>query len=248
LRLVCQHAGYIDDVSFLQKSPWLLFDAFLKLDRQAAKWKRYCHHQAFAAPTSKVKHLPSSRFHAHLCTHTSPFTLRFIFISLETDNQSRDRNGRSRLSFAIGHAVAQRELQSPAPCSTLLNRCSGTAKHKTLPPPALHSTHHHSPSFNAKIHSTQPSPNLTSKWSTARSNLFHSTTSSKLVCMHAPHRLKHAANNIQGRKQRRHEQLAQDIFGKNRRQSAPAAGNIRNAPLGGSLASRVGVNKVCSIQ
>ena len=86
------------------------------------------------------------------------------------------------------------------------------------------------------------------KWSTARSNLFHSTTSSKLVCRHAPHRLEHAANNIQGRKQRRHEQLAQDIFGKNRRQSAPAAGNIRNAPLGGSLASRVGVNKVCSIQ
>jgi hypothetical protein len=85
------------------------------------------------------------------------------------------------------------------------------------------------------------------KWSTARSNLFHSTTSSKLVCRHAPHRLEHAANNIQGRKQRRHEQLAQDIFGKNRRQSAPAAGNIRNAPLGGSLASRVGVNKVRSI-
>jgi hypothetical protein len=92
-----------------------------------------------------------------------------------------------------------------------------------------------------------PSPNLTSKWSTARSNPFHSTTSSKLVCRHAPQRPKHAANNIQGRKQRRHEQLAQDIFGKNRRQSAPAAGNTRNAPLGGSLASRVGVNKVGSL-
>ena len=192
---------------------------------------------------SKASRILTVHAHAHMI-HSLYLRFIHIFISLETDNQSRDRNGRSRLSFAIGHAVAQRELQSPAPCSTLLNRCSGTAKHKSLPPPALHSTRHHSPSFNEKTHSTQPLPNLTSKWSTARSNLFRSTTSSKLVCRHAPHRLRHAANNIQGRKQRRHEQLAQDIVGKNRRQSAPPAGNIRNAPIGGSLASRVGVNKV----
>lgn len=48
----------------------------------------------------------------------------------------------------------------------------------------------------------------------------------------------------QGRQKRRNEQLAQDIFGKNRRSSAPATGNIKKAPLGGSLASRVGVTKV----
>jgi hypothetical protein len=60
--------------------------------------------------------------------------------------------------------------------------------------------------------------------------------------------LRHALNppltTSPGRQKRKNEQLAQDIFGKNRRQSAPAAGNTKKAPIGGSLASRVGVNKV----
>jgi hypothetical protein len=144
-------------MSFLQKSPWLLYDAFLELERQTDSET-----ETLLPPSS----LCSSHFESKAspiltipctCTH-NPFTLRFIFISLETDNESRDRNGRSRLSLAIGHAVAQRELQSPAPCSTLLNRCSGTAKHKSLPPPALHSTRHHSPSFNANTPSTKLHP------------------------------------------------------------------------------------------
>ncbi|OQO10667.1 hypothetical protein B0A48_03965 [Cryoendolithus antarcticus] len=46
------------------------------------------------------------------------------------------------------------------------------------------------------------------------------------------------------RQKRKNEQLAQEIFGKNRRQSAPTAQqNGKKAPLGGSLASRVGVTK-----
>jgi hypothetical protein len=166
--------------------------------------------------------------------------------SIEGDNQSRDSHGRSRIVLLIGRGC--RDIESPAlrdACRNLTESLSGT----------LHINHYHHlrsishaiVHFNSsaqKLIQPRPSLTLTSQWSTARSNRSHSTRSSKLVCRHAPHRLKHAANNIQGRKQRRHEQLAQDIFGKNRRQSAPAAGNTRNAPLGGSLASRVGVNKV----
>jgi hypothetical protein len=64
---------------------------------------------------------------------------------------------------------------------------------------------------------------------------------------HAPdEHAKHLSlTSLQGRQKRKNEQLAQDIFGKNRRQSAPAAGNTKKGPIGGSLASRVGVTKVC---
>jgi hypothetical protein len=64
---------------------------------------------------------------------------------------------------------------------------------------------------------------------------------------HAPdqHKKHRSLISLQGRQKRKNEQLAQDIFGKNRRQSAPAAGNIKKGPIGGSLASRVGVTKVC---
>ena len=48
---------------------------------------------------------------------------------------------------------------------------------------------------------------------------------------------------VQGRKKRQAEELAKEIFGKGRRSSAPPSGP--KAGLGGSLASRVGVNKVC---
>jgi hypothetical protein len=49
MRLICQQAGFVDDVSFLQKSPWLLMnDAFLKLkpDRQR-----------HGSATATIKHL-----------------------------------------------------------------------------------------------------------------------------------------------------------------------------------------------
>jgi hypothetical protein len=88
---------------------------------------------------------------------------------------------------------------------------------------------------------------LTSRWSTERSSQSPSTTSSRLVSnQHAPdqHTRHPSLISIQGRQKRKNEQLAQDIFGKNRRQSAPAAGNTKKAPIGGSLASRVGVTKV----
>jgi len=51
------------------------------------------------------------------------------------------------------------------------------------------------------------------------------------------------------RKKRKNEKLAAEIFGRNRRQSAPVAANTRNIrpAVGGSLASRVGVVKVCSV-
>jgi hypothetical protein len=86
-----------------------------------------------------------------------------------------------------------------------------------------------------------------SPWSTERSSQSPSTTSSRLVSnRHAPdqHVRRPSLIPIQGRQKRKNEQLAQDIFGKNRRQSAPAAGNTKKAPIGGSLASRVGVTKV----
>jgi len=87
----------------------------------------------------------------------------------------------------------------------------------------------------------------TSQWSTERSSQSPSTISSRLVSnRHAPdqHVRRPSLMSIQGRQKRKNEQLAQDIFGKNRRQSAPAAGNTKKAPIGGSLASRVGVTKV----
>ena len=88
---------------------------------------------------------------------------------------------------------------------------------------------------------------LRSPWPTERSSQSPSTTSSRLVSQqHAPDKhIKHPSLILlQGRQKRKNEQLAQDIFGKNRRQSAPAAGNTKKGPIGGSLASRVGVTKV----
>lgn len=90
---------------------------------------------------------------------------------------------------------------------------------------------------------------LPSTWPTERSSQSPSTTSSRLVSQqHAPEQQskRPSLTLLQGRQKRKNEQLAQDIFGKNRRQSAPAAGNTKKTgPIGGSLASRVGVTKVC---
>ena len=52
------------------------------------------------------------------------------------------------------------------------------------------------------------------------------------------------------RQKRKAENLAQEIFGKNRRQSAPQNNNNKKqqTQLGGSLASRVGITKARSIR
>jgi hypothetical protein len=53
------------------------------------------------------------------------------------------------------------------------------------------------------------------------------------------------ANTSIDRQRRKHESLAQEIFGKNRRASAPGGGlNNRKPGSGPSLASRVGIAKV----
>lgn len=51
-------------------------------------------------------------------------------------------------------------------------------------------------------------------------------------------------DQILGRRKKAAEKLAQEIFGKKGRSSAPPSGP--KAGLGGSLASRVGVVKVCT--
>jgi hypothetical protein len=54
-----------------------------------------------------------------------------------------------------------------------------------------------------------------------------------------------ASNVLVDRQRRKNEALAQEIFSKNRRSSAPGAGlNNRKPGTGPSLASRVGVAKV----
>lgn len=56
------------------------------------------------------------------------------------------------------------------------------------------------------------------------------------------------------RQKRKAENLAQEIFGKNRRQNVPQNNSNNNSnkkpqtPLGGSLASRVGITKARSIE
>ena len=53
------------------------------------------------------------------------------------------------------------------------------------------------------------------------------------------------ANLLADRKRRKNEALAQEIFSKNRRSSAPGAGIANRKPgAGPSLASRIGVAKV----
>jgi hypothetical protein len=57
------------------------------------------------------------------------------------------------------------------------------------------------------------------------------------------------ANLLTDRQRRKNEALAQQIFSKNRRASAPGAGIASRKPgAGPSLASRVGVTKVWGVQ
>jgi hypothetical protein len=58
-------------------------------------------------------------------------------------------------------------------------------------------------------------------------------------------RLKAVTNPITDRQRRKNEALAEEIFSKNRRSSAPGSGiNNRKPGSGPSLASRIGISKV----
>lgn len=145
--------------------------------------------------------------------------------------------------------------------TSLSQSCNAPSRqtNTTASPPQAYQAYHTLPSrrslffalppFNLTLcqYSLSHTKLLTSPWPTERSSQSPSTTSSRLVSQHhAPDKqIKHPSLiSHQGRQKRKNEQLAQDIFGKNRRQSAPAAGNTKKGPIGGSLASRVGVTKV----